>query len=178
MKNTLSILLSTAAIAVASSAFAADAEVKSKVEYKKNGGYETTRDVDSTNASGTKVTSNSDVDVSVDSKGLIERTDKSESKSDAKGLMNAKKTKTKTHYEEKADGGYDAESKTTSTNAAGANVTSKTTKDVDVDARGNVSATDTVKKTVDPKGLLNSKTSTDKVKTVNGTVVDQKKKID
>lgn len=176
MKHSMLLTLAaTAAVSLASSAYAEEAQVKSKVEYKKDGGYESSRTMEQTTPSGTAVTSDSKVDVSVDSKGRVDKTVKTEAGSDAKGLMNRKKDKSETHIEEKARGGYKQTTTRVHADANGTDTTYKTTTDVDVDDSGNVTTTATTEKTVDPKGLLNEKTSTSKVKTVNGRVVEEKK---
>jgi len=178
MKKTLTLLLSTAAFGLAASAYAADAEVKSKVEYKKNGGYEANRTAERTTSNGTAVASETDVDVNVDSKGLVDKTVKVENKSDPKGLGNAKTEKSETRFEEKERGGYKQVTTRKSNDANGTNSTYETTTDVNVDAAGNVTTTATTEKVENPKGLLNQKTSTSKVKSVNGAIVDSKKKSD
>lgn len=178
MKHSLTMLLATAAMGLATSAYAADesAQVKSKVDYKKDGGYESNRTAEKTTANGTAVKSESNVDVDVDTKGRVDKTVKVENSTDPKGLMNAKKDKSETHIEDKARGGYKQTTVRTSTDASGTDVTYKTTTDVDVDASGNVTTTATTEKTVDPKGLLNEKSSSTKVKSVNGKVVEEKRK--
>ena len=178
MKNITAILVATAAMGLATSAYAADesAQAKSKVEYKKNGGYESTRSADHTTAGGTTHTSESNVSVDVDSQGRIDKEVKSESVTDPKGLMNKKKDTSETEIEEKARGGYKQTTTRKHTDAEGTNTTYKTVTDVDVDADGNVTSTATTEKTVDPKGLMNETTSKSKTKTVNGQVVEQTKK--
>lgn len=177
MKKTLAMLMASSAIALASSAYAADesAQVKSNVEYKKDGGYSSTRSAEKTNASGTHVTSESDVDVDVDSKGRVDKKMKVESKTDPKGLMNAKGTTKESSIEEKERGGYKQKETRKSTDKEGADTTNKAVTDVSVDKDGTVNTTTTTEKTVDPKGLMNSKTTTEKVKSVNGNVIEHKK---
>lgn len=176
MKHSLMLLVASTAIGLASHAYAANesAEVKSNVEYKKDGGYEAKRSMEHTLTDGTKVSADSKVDVDVDSNGRVEKTAESESVSDPKGLMNAKKDESETTVKEKARGGYKKTTTKKSHDAAGADVDRKTTTDVDVDANGNVTSTTTVEKSVDPKGLMNAKTTSSKVKAVNGTVVEEK----
>lgn len=180
MKKSLAMLLATAAVGLAMPAFAADesAQVKSKVDYKKDGGYESSRTAEKTTANGTALKSESNVDVDVDSKGRVDKTVKVENSTDPKGLMNAKKDKAETHIEDKARGGYKQTTTRKSTDNNGTDVTYKTTTDVDVDSSGNVTTTATTEKTTDPKGLLNEKTTSTKTKTVNGKVVEEKNKAD
>ena len=176
MKNLLAILTTTAAVGLASSAYAADAsaEHKSNVEMKKNGGYEATNSAERITSAGTKQEMKEKVDVDVDSKGMHKETAKSETVTDAKGLGNAKKDTSKATYEDKSNGGYKQTKTDKHTDANGANVKTTTTTDVDVDSDKNATAVVKTEKTVDPKGLMNKKTTTTKAKAVNGTVVEQK----
>lgn len=177
MKNLVMILASTAAVGLASSAFAANAtaENKSSVEYKKNGGYEATATSEHTTAKGTAHEASEKVDVDVDSKGLRKETVKADSSTDPKGLLNAKKDTTKASYKDKDNGGYKQTKTDRHSDAAGTDTKVETTTDVDVDANNNATAVVKTEKTVDPKGLLNKKTTTNKAKAVNGVVVEQKK---
>lgn len=178
MKHLIVIAAATAAIGFTSSAYAAEeaAQVKSKIEYKKDGGYEASRTSEQTTARGTELSSERNVNVGVDSKGRIDKTVKSESSSDPKGLMNKKKDVSESKIEEKDRGGYKQVTTRKHRDAEGTDTTYKTTTDVDVDARGNVATTATTEKVTDPKGLLNEKTTSSKVKTVNGRVVEEKNK--
>ena len=179
MKNTFSLLAVTAAVSLATSAFAASesAEVKSTMENKKNGGYESTRTSDQTMRDGTKVSGESKVDVDIDSDGKVDKTVNNETIKDPKGMLNKKKDMNETEYEEKANGGYKQTTTSKHTDADGTNVTLVTTTDVDVDSSGKVTSVAKTEKTVDPKGLMNKETTTDKTKTVNGKVVDRTKKV-
>lgn len=178
MFNKLTFLAATATIALSANAFAADehGEVKSKVEYKKDGGYESTMSSDGVNAAGAKLTSDRTVDVDVDSKGRVDKKVNVESTTDPKGLMNKKHTDAETKIEEKENGGYKQTTTRTHTDADGTNTTYETITDVDIDNKGNVKSTATTKKTVDPKGLMNEKTTKTTTKTVNGKVVEEKTK--
>lgn len=178
MKKLFALLAATAAVSLAVSAHAASesAEVKSKMEYKRDGGYEASRSSEQTTPSGTDISSESKVDVDVDSDGLVSKTIKSESKTDPKGFGNRKVDNSKTVFEEKDRGGYKQTTVRTHKDADGTNVKFETITDVDVDSAGNVTTSAKTEKTVDPKGLFNSKTTTSKVKTVNGKVVDSVKK--
>jgi len=178
MKNTFSLLAATAAVSLATSAFAASesAEVKSKMEHKKNGGYESTRTSDQT-TDGTRVSGESKVDVDVNSDGTVDKTVKNETVKDPKGMWNKKKDATKTEYEEKANGGYKQTTTSKHTDAEGTNITLVTTTDVDVDNAGNITSVAKTEKNVDPKGLMNQETTTDKTKTVNGKVIERTKKV-
>ena len=180
MKKFRTLLALTAAMGLATAAHAADesAQVKSKVEYKKDGGYESSRTAESTSAAGTTHKSESNVDVDVDSAGRVEKTVSTEATTDPKGLMNKKDNMSETHIEEKARGGYKQTTTRKFTDADGTNVTYKTVTDVDVDNNGKVTSTATTEKTVDPKGLMNEKTTTSKTKMVNGKVVENSKKTD
>jgi len=178
MKNTFALLAATAAIGLAGGAYAADesANVKSKVDYKKDGGYTAERSSEQKTPGGTKTTSETKVDVDVDSQGRIDKEVKAETTTDPKGLLNKTKDVSKTDIEEKERGGYKQTTTTKHTNADGTNVTYKTVTDVDVDANGNVTTTAKTEKTVDPKGLMNAETTSSTTKSVNGQVVEQKKK--
>lgn len=175
MKNSFALLAVTAAIGLAASApaYAADekAAVKSSVDYKKDGGYEATRTSEQVSAGGTKTTSKAKVDVDVDSQGRIDKTEKAETTTDPKGLMNKKQDTSKTEIEEKDRGGYKQTTTTKHIDASGTNITYKTVTDVDVDADGNVTTTAKTEKTVDPKGLMNADKVSSTTKAVNGKVV-------
>ena len=176
MKQFLVALASTAAVGLASSAFAANAtaENKSNVELKKNGGYEATNSSERTTAAGTKHEMKEKIDVDVDSKGQHKESAKAESSTDPKGLMNAKTDTTKASYKDKDNGGYKHTRTDKHTDAAGTDVKTTTTTDVDVDSSKNATATVKTEKTVDPKGLMNKKTTTTKAKAVNGVVTEEK----
>ena len=158
MKNMIALLAATTALSLTSAAYAADETVKSKT---------TTND-------GTVISSEKSTDVDVDSNGLVDKTVKSETTTDAKGLMNKKVDNSKTEFKEKKNGGYEQTTTAKHTDAEGTNVILKTTTDVDVDDSGNVTTAAKTEKTVDPKGLMNSKTASTKTKTVNGKTVEAK----
>ena len=179
MNTTLKILLATAAVGLAMPAYAAEEStaVKSIVEYKKDGGYESTRSTEKTTAEGTTQTSESSVDVDVDSKGHVDKTVKTETVTDPKGLLNKEKDVSETKIDEKERGGYKQTTIRKSKDADGTNITFKTVTDVDVDSSGNVTTTATTTKTVDPKGLMNETTTKTKTKTINGKVVEKSNKV-
>ncbi len=176
MKNIFALLSATTMLTMGTGAFAADESAKStsKVDYKKNGGYESTRSSEQTTSDGTAHSSENKVDVDVDSKGNIDKTVKSTSSTDPKGMMNKKKDTSETEIEEKSNGGYKQTTTRNQTDADGTDITYKTTTNVDVDDKGNVVTTATTEKTVDPKGLMNKTKTTSKTKTVNGQVVEKK----
>jgi len=180
MKNYLAILAASTMMTLATVSFAADetAESKAKVEYKSDGGYEASRNAEHVTSEGTSNTTRENVDVEVDSKGLTSKTSKSYSVSDPKGLMNKKTDNTKTTLQEKERGGYKQTTTSKHTDADGTNVTLVTITDVDVDTNGNVTAVAKTDKTVDPKGMMNKKTTSSMTRTVNGKVVDEKKNTD
>lgn len=180
MKRIIAVLAATTALSLVNPAFAASesAEGKTKVDYKSNGGYEATRSAEQTSADGTKHKSDATVDVDVDSKGKTSKTVKAESVTDAKGLGNKKADAAKTTYEDKDRGGYKQTTTRKHADANGTDTTYVTTTDVDVDSDGNVTTTAKTEKTVDPKGLMNKKTTAAKTKTVNGKVVEQTKDAD
>jgi hypothetical protein len=180
MKKKFALLAATAAFGLATSAYAADdsAQTKSNVEYKNNGGYEASRSAERTTTDGTTNASESKVDVSVDSNGNATKTEQTETSTDPKGLMNKKEDQNKTKFSEKENGGYTQTTTSKHKDADGTDVTLTTTTDVDIDKDGNVVTSAKTKKTVDPKGLFNSKTTTTKTKTINGRVVEQRKKVD
>jgi len=177
MKNMLTFLAATAAVSLAAPAYAADesAQSKTNAEYKKDGGYESKHTAEHTTPDGTTHSSGSKVEVNVDDKGLIDKTVKTESTTDPKGLLNTQKDTSETEIKEKDRGGYEQTTIRKHTDPTGTNITYKTTTVIDVDDNGNVTTTATTEKTVDPQGLLNKKTSTDKTKSINGVVVEQKK---
>lgn len=177
MKNMFAVLAATAAVGLASSSYAADetAQDKAKMEYKKNGGYVATRSSEHSTDDTTR-SSDSKVDVDVDSNGNVEKTIKSESTTDPKGMMNKKKDTSKTEIEEKANGGYKQTTVRKHTDANGTDTYYKTVTDVEVDNDGNVTSTATSEKTNDPKGWWNETKTTSKTKTVNGRVVEHTEK--
>lgn len=178
MNSKISLLAATAAVALASASYAAEDKANSKVEYKNNGGYEATRNAESTSANGTTVSSKSKVDVDVDSKGNVTRTLDTQASTDPKGMLNKQADNGKTVFEEKSNGGYKQTTERSHTDQQGTDITLTTTTDVDVDKKGNVITTAKTEKTVDPSGLFNSRTETSTSKSVNGVVVEQKKKVE
>lgn len=177
MKHQLASLAILSAALLASPAFAAQeaAETKSTVEFKDNGGYESTKSSGEKLLDGTIRKTDSKVDVSVDSDGKVDKTVKTETVTDPAGLMNKKADTATTDIEEKERGGYKETTTNRHTDRVGTETTTKTVTDVDVDAAGNVTEKVKVKKTVDPKGLMNKKSSTVETKTENGKVIESEK---
>lgn len=160
MKNLYTILAATAAFTTATMAHAdEDAQVKSTVEMKDNGGYESNVKTEETSNNGTTKTSDKQVEVDVNSNGLVDKKTKIVDKIDPKGLMNSKKDTSETEIEGKEHGGYKQTTSRKIKDANGTNTTYKTVTDVDVDVNGNVTSKATTEKTVDPKGLMNSTTT-------------------
>lgn len=178
MNNKFVLLAATAAVTLATSAFAAEEKANTKVEYKNNGGYEATRSVENTSANGTTVSSKSKVDVDVDAKGNVTRSIDTSTATDPKGMLNQKVDNGNTTFEEKSNGGYKQTTQRTHTDQQGTDITLKTVTDVDIDKKGNVITTAKTEKTVDPSGLFNSSTETSTSRSVNGVVVEQKKKVE
>lgn len=178
MKNNLALLAATAAVTLASASFAAEDKANSKVEYKNNGGYEATRNAETTSASGTTVSSQSKVDVDVDSKGNVTRSITTQNATDPKGMLNTQADNGKTVFEEKSNGGYKQTTERAHTDQQGTDIKLTTVTDVDIDKKGNVITTAKTEKTVDPSGLFNSRTETSTSRSVNGVVVEQKKKVE
>lgn len=175
MKNMFAILAATTTLSVANSAYSIDEQTKNKstMEYKDNGGYESKRSTEHTTPDGTTHSSESKVDVEVDSSGNIDKTIKTESTVDPKGMWNKKDSTSETQIEEKANGGYKQTTTRKYTDANGTKITYKTVTEVDVDNAGNVTSTATTEKTVDPKGLMNETTTKSKTKAVNGRVIEK-----
>lgn len=87
--------------------------------------------------------------------------------------------KTETKVEAKDNGGYMEKTTTEQKDAAGTSMTSEKKTDVNVDSKGNMEATTTTEKVVDPKGLMNeSKETVKDTKKVdaNGKVVKKNHK--
>lgn len=182
MKNKnrlLAVLAATTTLSAAGFAYAeSKAQAESKVEYKEDGGYESSRTSKHTDGKGTTTKTDANIDVDVHSKGNVSKTIKTTATTDPEGLMNEKKDDTKTVFEEKERGGYKQTTTTKHVNSDGTNVTLVTTTNVDVDKNGNVTTVAKSEKTVDPKGLMNKKTTTDETKMVNGKVVERNQKSD
>ena len=176
MKNVLAVLVATTTLGFTTSVFAADtsAEVKTKVDHKDNGGYESTSVSKETNDEGTNRKSKTTVDVDVDNDGTVSKTVESKTTTDPKGLLNSKKDVVKSEIEEKERGGYERTVKHDHVDNEGTNVSSETKTDVEVDADGKVTKTIESEKKTDPEGLLNSTKTTVKTKVVNGQVIEHK----
>jgi hypothetical protein len=179
MNKLFAILAATTILASTVPAFAVEEsqESKTKTEYKKDGGYDSTTTSSSTNTNGTANTAQSSTNVSVDSKGYVEKTTKSENTSDPKGLMNKEKDTSETTLDEKPRGGYKQVTMRKHLDANGTNIVYTTTTDVDVDANGNVTTTALTEKTVNPKGLMNETTTKTRSKSINGKMIEDSKKV-
>lgn len=166
------ILAATAAMSIASSAFAADesAEVKTDVEYKDNGGYEATASAEQKSADGTLKTTEATEEVEVDDDGMASKTVEKTTTIDPKGLMNKAEKTTELEVEDTENGGYEKTLTKKYVDPNGTNVTVENETEVEVDDEGNVTKTITEEKTVDPKGLFNKKTTTNSTTSVNGKV--------
>lgn len=173
-------LLTTAAIAAfaltLSPALANTETVKkegptTKTEYKSDGGYTTTTKERKLDAKGTEVKGEAKVDVDVDGDGKVTKKVTNERITDPKGLLNERASTTETSVKQK-DGGYERETRTSNSNAAGTSTLRAESRDVKVDAHGNVVETTKVDKVVDPKGLMNRESTTMEEKKVNGQTVE------
>jgi hypothetical protein len=179
MKNLYTILAATAALSTATVAYAdEEAQVKSTVEMKDNGGYESNVKSEEVTSAGTAKSTEKQVDIDVNSNGLVDKNIKIVKKNDPKGLMNGKKDVSETEIEEKEYGGYKQTTTRKITDANGTNTFYKTITDVSVDTNGNVTSTATTEKTTDPKGWFNKTTVKSTEKTVNGKVIEKSKKVD
>lgn len=167
-------LFATTALIFAQGAFAADPSAKNEatIEYKKNGGYESKAASESTATGGTTRASKKTVDVDYDDDGKGSAEVKSEETRDPKGLMNKTTNKDNTSIEEKERGGYVKKTTSEHMNSKGEKVSVDTKIDREVDKDGNVTVEKSTDKAVDPKGLLNKKTTSTTKKTVNGSVTE------
>ncbi len=95
MRNTLTALLASTAIAFAGAAYAADAEYKAETTIKqdKDGSYKRESTVESKDGSG-RVATEVTVDKDVDNDGNVEKTTTVEKTNDPKGLFNKQTEKT------------------------------------------------------------------------------------
>jgi hypothetical protein len=179
MKKILAVLMSTAAVAGATYAIAGSNEpqTKAEIKYKDNGGYEINRSSEKVGPGGTKTTVDRKTDVEIDSDGHISRSAETEKVQDPKGLLNKATSKEETEYEESEDG-FTQKSTSEQKSSDGTHVSEKTTNDVTLDDDGNVEAVIETEKKVDPKGLFNSKTVSEKTELRNGQVVKQEKEVD
>lgn len=171
MKQFIAALGTVSAIALATTAFAADGP-NNTTEYKAkdNGGYSVESKSDVTTRAGTDKKGSEKVDVTVDDNGRVSKEIKSEGSADPKGLMNAKSNTHEETYKQKDNGGWKGKAVTEHKNAAGTNTKTEVETDVEVNADGTVDKTVEKTKIVDPKGLMNKQKTT--TKTVNGRVVD------
>ncbi len=174
MKQTFAYLCTTTFLAFVAAGFAANAATESKVEYKENGGYESTKSSEHKAPDGTTHTTESNVDVDVDKNGRVSKLIETESSTDPKGLLNEKKDIAKTEREEKPRGGYKETVTRQHRDADGTDITARTTTDVNVDKQGNVTQIVRVEKIVNPTGLMNETKTVNVTKTVNGKLVEQK----
>ena len=177
MQKILTLLTITAVVGAVSSVSASgqSAETTSKTQIKPNGGYESSTTSESTTPGGGTKTTNKEVDVNVDARGRVDSTVTNTTTTDPKGLLNKQVNNAQTTIEEKTNGGYTQTTTRAHRDANGTSIVYKTVTDVDVDNKGNVQSTVKTEKTVDPKGLMNEKTSSSQTKTVNGKVVETKK---
>jgi hypothetical protein len=176
MKIRIATFTATAVFALLTAlhANAQSSDTQNKIEYKKDGGYQTTTSSKSTTPDGTAKSSETDVDVSVDSKGYVTKDETVKDVTDPKGLRNKKKIIERLTTKEKPNGGYEKTTKSTETDAQGTDVSSETKTNVEVNPdTGDVTTTSTAEKTVDPKGLMNKQVMKKKVKTINGKVVEE-----
>jgi len=176
-KTILSALVVTTALTIT-----AQAEVVSKnesyIKEKPNGGYETKVITEKQTPAGTTKTYEKTVNVNVRSNGNVSKVSEIKSVTDPKGILNKQSNDSRSRYVEKENGGYEQVTTSKHTNSDGADVTLVTTTLVDVDADGNVKTTAKTERTIDPKGLLNKKTSTSEVKIINGEIVQSISKAD
>ena len=176
MKNTIAGLLLTTAFILPAYAMAADndAQTKHSVEYKDNGGYSTNTTSDQTDANGTRQTTEQTENVDVNKKGQVTKEVKAKVTKNPQGSGNKKVQSSDVKIEQKDNGGYTKSVDTQSTNKAGSDASTKSSTDVNVDDKGNVTKTVKTKKVIDPKtGLFSDQTTTTKTKMVNGKVVEQ-----
>ncbi len=169
MKRTL--LLATAAVAIAFSAQAAEQTVKTKsdVKYDDDGGY-VAKSSAKQEVNGTLRKTENKVDVEYDSEGKVTKKISRESVTDPEGLGNKSTADTSVKVKEKDNGGYEKTSVTKSVETDGTKVIEKSKIDVEVDSDGNVTQDVVTRKTVDPKGLFNARTTKTETKIVNGVV--------
>ena len=110
--NTRTMLLtSVAALMLSAPAFSADKqsyEAKTKIEKDSDGNYSEKTKAEKTDVEGTTTSSEKNVSVDVDSNGAVDKTIKTETTTDPKGLMNKQTTKTKDTTKVNADGSVDA----------------------------------------------------------------------
>ncbi len=173
MRNTLGALVATTAIGIASLAYADDATAtNTTIENKANGGYEATTKSSETTPNGTDKSSTGTESVDVDSKGNIDKTIKTESVTDPKGMWNKKTDNSESSIQEKSNGGYTQTTIRKHTDRSGTDTYYKTVTDVSVDSDGNVTSVATSEKTTKPKGWFNKTEASSKTKTVNGTVTE------
>ncbi len=100
MNKLATLLVTTAAIALAAPSFAADVKtgVKSEatIERSDDGSYTKNTSAEKTNSAGTKATAETEVDMDVGSNGNATNTTTTNETSDPKGLFNKDTVKTKT----------------------------------------------------------------------------------
>lgn len=96
MNKLAALLATTAAIAFANSASAAEVKTEAHMERTENGGYEKSVSAEKTNAAGTKSTTETEVDYEVDDDGDRTRTTTTKQTHDPEGLWNKDTVKTKT----------------------------------------------------------------------------------
>ena len=171
INKTLFILATATSISMAALTVHAQDSVSSKTDVKTerqaDGDYTSKMSEESKDANGVKTSSESKVDVDVDSDGTYKKTIKSQAVKDPKGMLN-KSVAESSETVKSDDGKYSDKSSVEYKNGA---TGTKTTKDMEVKAKeddnGNVDKTIESKVTTDPKGLFNKKSVkiTNKVET-------------
>jgi len=181
MRKLIAILSTATALTLPFAVMAADntsSDAQGSVQYKDNGGYTEKSSATEVNADGSKAKVEKKTDVSVDDNGL-KSTDKKSETITKTANGRTLKTKKEMTAKDKANGGYKASAETANTDSKGTDVITKSTTDVSVSDDGTTTKEIKNKKTVNPPGLFNEKTSTTdtKIKTdANGNVIDQSSK--
>jgi len=178
MKFRIATFTATALFALftAIGANAQSSNTQNTVEYNKDGGYNAKTSSETKTPEGTNKLTEDEVKVKVDAEGFVKKTETVTQTTDPKGLGNKSENKSEVTEQEKANGGFSKTVKSKSTDSSGTTTIVDESENTVVDENGNVTATSSAKKTVDPKGLLNKKTVVDikkKKKIVNGVVVEE-----
>lgn len=115
MNKTSAVIATVAALAFGAHAFAAEAETttKTSIEADSKGNVDKKSKTVSTDSAGTKTVSEKKVEVDVKSDGAVEKTAKTETSTDPKGMMNKSKTVTKDSEKTAADGSVETSHKKT-----------------------------------------------------------------
>lgn len=174
--QTFGLAMVATALIVAPTAFAADvsAENQGKYEAKDNGGYTMKGSASETMANGTEKSAKTKVDVDINDKGLMTKHSEKTTTTDPEGMMNEKKTLSKTEIKEKERGGYEKKTVSKKSDAEGTDTKTEASVDVNVDDEGNITEKNKTVKTTDPKGLFNEHKTVSTTKKVNGKIVEQK----